>query len=344
MSAFRERITGSQSPLSSERSLRWSLTLIRLGPAIILLLLIMVFNLLSPVFLTVQNVSNIVAQTSALAVLAIGQLFVILVAGIDLSVGSVLALSTVTGALVFTWNQGLGGSLSVATFLLTGLVAGFLNGFMLTKGKLPHAFIPTLAMFYAASGLALVLSNGRAIPQVPGIVGTLGNGYLGPIPVPVLLVAALALLAVVLTKRLKWGRWIYLVGGDREAARRVGIPVDRVILSVFVISGLMAGFAGVITAGRTSSGYPTAGELAELQAIAAVIIGGGSFFGGRGSVAGVLVGALILGVIANGLNLLNVDEFWQLIVAGAIIVFAVELDVLRRYLEGRFRTLQARGA
>ncbi len=174
----------------------------------------MVFNLLSPVFLTVQNVSNIVAQTSALAVLAIGQLFVILVAGIDLSVGSVLALSTVTGALVFTWNQGLGGSLSVATFLLTGLVAGFLNGFMLTKGKLPHAFIPTLAMFYAASGLALVLSNGRAIPQVPGIVVTLGNGYLGPIPVPVLLVAALALLAVVLTKRLKWGRWVYLVGGD----------------------------------------------------------------------------------------------------------------------------------
>jgi len=214
---------------------------------------------------------------------------------------------------------------------------------MLTKGKLPHAFIPTLAMFYAASGLALVLSNGRAIPQVPGIVVTLGNGYLGPIPVPVLLVAALALLAVVLTKRLKWGRWVYLVGGDKEAARRVGIPVDRVILSVFVISGLMAGFAGVITAGRTSSGYPTAGELAELQAIAAVIIGGGSFFGGRGSVAGVLVGALILGVIANGLNLLNVDEYWQLIVAGGIIVFAVELDVLRRYLEGRFRTLQAQG-
>ncbi len=343
MNAFMERVTGSRSPLSSERSLRWSLTLIRLGPGIILLLLIMAFNLLSPVFLTVQNMTNIAAQTAALAVLAIGQLFVILVAGIDLSVGSVLALSTVTGALVFTSNPGLGGLFSVAAFLLTGLVAGFLNGFMLTKGKLPHAFIPTLAMFYAASGLALVLSNGRAIPNVPDIVVTLGNGYVGPVPVPVFVVAGLALLAVVLTRRLKWGRWIYLVGGDKEAARRVGIPVDRVILSVFLISGLMAGFAGLITAGRTASGYPTAGELAELQAIAAVIIGGASFFGGRGSIAGALVGALILGVISNGLNLLNVDEFWQLIVAGGIIVFAVELDVLRRYLEGRFRTLQPQG-
>src|ERR687893_1082513 len=256
MSAFRERITGSQSPLSSERSLRWSLTLIRLGPAIILLLLIMVFNLLSPVFLTVQNVSNIVAQTSALAVLAIGQLFVILVAGIDLSVGSVLALSTVTGALVFTWNQDLGGLLSFLTILLTGLVAGLFNGFMLVKGKLPHAFIPTLATFYAARGLALVLSDGRAIPQVPAVVVTLGSGYVGPIPIPVFLVAGLALLAVVLTRRLKWGRWIYLVGGDKEAARRVGIPVDRVILSVFWKSGLRAGFAGLITAGRTASGSP----------------------------------------------------------------------------------------
>ena len=343
MSSIDGRITGSRSILNSERSLRWALTFIRLGPGIILLLLIVMFNLLSPVFMTVQNFSNIAAQTSVLAVLAIGQLFVILVAGIDLSVGSVLALSTVIGALVFTWNQDFGGGLSVLAFLLTGLVAGFFNGFMLTKGKLPHAFIPTLATFYAARGLALVLSDGRAIPHVPAVVITLGNGYLGPVPIPVFLVAVLALLAIVLTRRLKWGRWIYLVGGDKEAARRAGIPVDKVILSVFVISGLMAAFAGLLTAGRTASGYPTAGELAELQAIAAVIIGGASFFGGRGYVGGALVGALILGVIANGLNLLNVDEFWQLVVAGGIIVFAVELDVLRRYLEGRFRTLQAQG-
>lgn len=341
MSAFIDRITASGSLFGSERSVRWALTFIRLGPGIILLLLITTFALLSSVFLTVQNFSNIASQSAVLATLAIGQLFVILVAGIDLSVGSLLALSTVTGAMVFAAAPAFNGWLSVPTFLLTGLAVGFLNGFLLVKGKLPHAFIPTLATFYAARGLALVLADGRAIPEVPGIVVTLGSGFVGPIPISLFLVVALAAIAIIVARKLKWGRWIYAVGADKEAARRMGIPVDRVILSVFLISGLMAGFAGLIIAGRTGSGYPTAGELAELQSIAAVIIGGASFFGGRGTVVGALIGAVILGVISNGLNLMNVNEFWQLIVAGAIIVFAVELDVFRRYLEGRFRTLQA---
>ena len=175
------------------------------------------------------------------------------------------------------------------------------------------------------------------------IVVFLGSGYIGPIPMPVIVVAALAALAIIVTRRLKWGRWIYAVGGDKEAARRQGIPVDRVLISVFVISGLMAGFAGVLTAGRTDAGFPTAGELQELTAIAAVIIGGASFFGGR-TVINVIVGALIIGVIQNGLNLLNVNVYYQLVATGVIVVIAVELDVLRRRLEQRFRTLQAREA
>src|SRR5918992_656971 len=288
MSAFIERITGSRVGGATERSIRLSLSIIRLGPAIILLLLVLAMTLLSPVFLTGANISNVVVQTSVLAVLAIGQLFVILVAGIDLSVGSVLGLSTVTGAIVYTATSGAGGILALVVILLTGVVFGWINGFLYVKGKMPHPFIPTLASLYAARGLALVISD---------------------------------------------------VGGDKEAARRTGIPVDRVLISVFVISGLMAGFAGVLTAGRTDAGFPTAGELEEFTAIAAVIIGGASFFGGRGTVINVIVGALIIGVIQNGLNLLNVNVYYQLVATGAIVVIAVELDVLRRRLEQRFRTL-----
>jgi ribose transport system permease protein len=344
MSAFIERITGSQVGGATERSIRLSLSIIRLGPAIILLLLVLAMTLLSPVFLTGANISNVVVQTSVLAVLAIGQLFVILVAGIDLSVGSVLGLSTVTGAIVYTATSGAGGLLALLVILLTGVVCGWINGFLYVKGKMPHPFIPTLAMLYAARGLALVISDGRPIPGMSPIVVFLGSGYIGPIPMPVIVVAALAALAIIVTRRLKWGRWIYAVGGDKEAARRQGIPVDRVLISVFVISGLMAGFAGVLTAGRTDAGFPTAGELEELTAIAAVIIGGASFFGGRGTVINVIVGALIIGVIQNGLNLLNVNVYYQLVATGVIVVIAVELDVLRRRLEQRFRTLQAREA
>jgi ribose transport system permease protein len=344
MSVFIDRITGGQGGGATERSIRLSLSFIRLGPVIILLLLVLAMTLLSPVFLTGANLSNVVVQTSVLAVLAIGQLFVILVAGIDLSVGSVLGLSTVTGAIVYTATSGAGGLLALLVILLTGVVFGWINGFLYVKGKMPHPFIPTLATLYAARGLALVISDGRPIPGMSPIVVFLGSGYIGPIPMPVVVVAVLAALAIILTRRLKWGRWIYAVGGDKEAARRTGIPVDRVLISVFVISGLMAGFAGLLTAGRTDAGFPTAGELSELTAIAAVIIGGASFFGGRGTVINVIVGALIIGVIQNGLNLLNVNVYYQLVATGVIVVVAVELDVLRRRLEQRFRTLQAREA
>jgi ribose transport system permease protein len=324
----------------SERGLNASLRVIRFGPALILALLIVIMAVASPFFLTGDNLSNVAVQVAPLACLAVGQLFVILVGGIDLSVGSLLALCTVTGALAYGWG-GIGGPLVIPVMLLTGMAVGLLNGVMLVKGRMPHAFIPTLATLNAARGLALMLPDGAPMPGMPQVVKTAGAGELGPIPVPIIIVAGFAGLAWLLATKLQWGRWIYLVGADKEAARRLGIPVDKVIISVFVISGLSAGLAGLITAGRTNAGYPSAGQLDELAAISAVIIGGASFFGGRGTVGGAITGVLIFGVINNGLNLLNVSTYLQLVAIGVIVVVAVELDVVRRRLEERFRTIRS---
>ncbi len=332
---------GRRSGARTGTGVNAALRVISVGPALILGLLVVIMTLASPFFLTGDNLSNVLVQVAPLACLAIGQLFVILVGGIDLSVGSVLALCTVTGALAFGWSDFGGGIPTVAMILATGLAVGWLNGIMLVKGKMPHAFIPTLATLNAARGLALLLSDGAPMPGMPSIVTTVGASDVGPVPVAVLLVIGFALVAWVLATRLQWGRWIYLVGADKEAARRLGIPVDRVIISCFVISGLGAALAGLIVAGRTDAGYPSAGQLEELAAISAVIIGGASFFGGRGTVGGALVGVLVFGVINNGLNLLNVSVYLQLIVIGVIVVVAVELDVVRRRIEERFRTLQA---
>lgn len=324
---------------AGDGGLRLALRAIRFGPALILFLLCLILTLLTPFFLTGNNLTNLLVQGAPLTAIAVGQLFVILVGGIDLSVGSLIALTTVTGSLAF---QHIGGGLvTLVAMLLTGVIIGLVNAILYVKGRMPHSFIPTLAMLNAASGLALLLSDGQPIPGMPGIVTTIGGSDVGPIPVAIILVGGLALLAGLLARKLRWGRWIYAVGADREAARRLGIPVDRVVMSVFVISGFCAAVAGIITAGRTDAGYPTAGQLQELASIAAVIIGGASFWGGRGSVWGAVCGAFIYTVINNGLNLLNVSIYWQLIAIGVILVAAVELDVLRRKLEERFRTLQA---
>jgi ribose transport system permease protein len=319
--------------------LRLVLRAIRVGPALILFLLCLVLTLVTPFFLTGDNLTNLLVQGAPLAALAVGQLFVILVGGIDLSVGSLIALTTVTGSLAFQHIGG--GVVTILAMLLTGTAAGFVNAFLYVKGRMPHSFIPTLGMLNAASGLALLLSDGQPKPGMPGIVTTIGGSDVVGIPVAIIVVGGLALVAGLLARRLRWGRWIYAVGADREAARRLGIPVDRVVMSVFLISGFCAGVAGIITAGRTDAGYPTAGNLQELASISAVIIGGASFWGGRGTVSGAVCGAFIFTVINNGLNLLNVSIYWQLIAIGVIIVIAVELDVVRRRLEERFRTMQA---
>ena len=316
-----------------------ALGVIRLGPVLILTIVVALLWLSSPFFMTTRNAGNVLAQTAVIASLAIGQLLVILTRGIDLSVGSTLALSSVVGALVFASTSS--GVAVIAALLATGIAVGAVNGLVYVFGRLPHPFIITLATLSIARGLALRLAGGQPKQGMPAIVRTIGGGSLGWVPYSAFLVVGLALAAMVLTKTLVWGRWIYAVGGNPEGARRAAIPVRAVLISVYVLSGLAAGVGALINAGRLNAGSPTFGSLAELDSIAAVVIGGASFLGGRGSVSNALVGALMIGVIRNGMNLLDVDAFLQPIVIGVVIVLAVELDVSRTWLEGRFRLRQA---
>jgi ribose transport system permease protein len=319
------------------------LVLLRLGPLLILGALVLIMSNLSPVFATTQNVGNVLAQSAVIAILAIGQLLVILTRGIDLSVGSTLALSSVMGAMVFSSTDG--GLLTVLAMLGTGAAVGAVNGLVLVYGKLPHPFIITLATLSVARGLALGLSEGQPIRGMPDVVGDIGGGtaaWLAAwLPNSTFLVIGVAVLVTIFLTRIVWGRWIYAVGGNPDGARRLGIPRSRVLVSVYVLSGLLAGVAAIVTSGRLNAGSPTFGDLAELDAIAAVVIGGASFLGGRGHVGHALVGAFMIGVIRNGMNLLNIEAYLQLIVIGVVIVIAVESDVLRQRLESRFRVLKA---
>jgi len=323
----------------SFRLLRLALGIIRLGPVLILGLLILTMTLLSPVFMTTNNAGNVLSQTAAIAVLAIGQLMVIITRGIDLSVGATLALASVLGAIAY--DHGASGWLVIAVMIGTGAAVGFVNGAGFVWGRLPHPFIITLATLSIARGLALQFSGGQPQRGVPDIVRSLGSGSIGWFPYSAFLVAGIAIVIAGLLTRMVWGRWVYATGGNDEAARRTGIPVGPVLISVYVMCGLLAGVAAIITSGRLNAGSPTAGTLAELDSIAAVIIGGASFLGGRGSVANALVGALMIGVIRNGMNLLNVGAFLQPVVIGVVIVLAVETDVIRGRLENRVRVLQA---
>jgi ribose transport system permease protein len=322
------------------RALRWALRLVELGPVLILAVLVVVMGILSPYFFRSNNLTNLGFQTAVIAALAIGQLMVILTRGIDLSVGSTVALTGVLAAVVggTSW----GGSLApvLAAALAGGLAVGLLNGLVYVGGRVPHPFIVTLATLGAVRGLALIISGGETKTTIPQGVLTIGSGTVGIVPVSIIIVLGVAVAAWVLLTRTVWGRWIYAIGGSPEAAKRAGLPVGRLLISVYALCGLLAGLAGIITAGRTSAGAPTAGNLLELDAITAVIVGGASFFGGRGSVSNALVGALILGVVRNGLDLLDVSAFYQQVAIGMIIVASVELDVARGYLEERLRALQ----
>lgn len=317
-----------------------ALRVVRLGPVLILLVICVVVAALQPLFLTGRNLANVGVQASLVATIAMGQLVVVLTRGIDLSIGSCMALSTVVGALAFR-DEGANGAATALAILATGAAVGLVNGVLFVKGRVPHPFIVTLAMLSVARGLALMLSDGVPISGMPPLVRWAGGGWLGPIPAPVLITALLALALWVATTRLVWGRWVYCFGGNPDAARDLGVPTDRVLISVYVVSGLCAGVAGLITAGRTNSGFGTAGQLAELDAVAAVIIGGASFFGGRGHVLNALVGALIIAVVRNGMNLVGVSTYWQLIVIGLVVVAAVRMDVVRMALEARFRAGEA---
>ncbi|MBY0177240.1 MULTISPECIES: ABC transporter permease [Curtobacterium] len=296
------------------------------GALVGLVVLCIALFIATPDFLTGRNILNIGIQVSTVAVLAFGVTFVIVAGGIDLSVGSVAALSAMVSAWFFA-TAGLPGWLALVGGLVAGLVTGVVNGLASAYGKLP-SFIATLAMLSVARGLTLVLSDGKPVPTSPQ-VSFLG-GDIGPVPVPIIVLVVAALIASFILNRTVIGRSMYAVGGNAEAARLSGLPVKRIVVVVFGLSGLFAALAGLLLAGRLDSAQPQAASGYELDAIASVVIGGASLAGGVGRISGTFIGALVLVVIRNGLNLLNVSSFWQQVVIGLVIAVAVGFDVLRR--------------
>lgn len=297
---------------------------VRLESLIVLAVLCAAMALLSNVFLSVSNILNILLATSVFGVLAIGQTFVISSAGIDLSVGSILGLAGVVGALL-TSTLGLPWWIGVLGCFAAGAATGAFNGFLITKGAIP-ALIVTLGMLGMARGLALVLSNGVSVYGLPPEIVWLGQGRPFGVPVPVIILLLMALIAHVMLSHTRFGVYAQVIGDNEGAARAMGVRVERMKVLLYTFSGLLSGLAGLLFAARINSGEPTAGLNYELTAITATILGGTNLFGGRGSVAGTLIGALIMGVLQNGLNLMAVRPFYQQIAIGAVLILAVWLD------------------
>ncbi len=299
----------------------------RLGACMLLLSLLgisVALALIKPQFLTASNLINIVRQISITGPLAVGVTFVLLTGGVDLSPGSVVALAGVSAA-SFAHPESGPLIFAVAAGIAVGASCGLLNGIVVTKFHVAP-FIATLGMMTAARGLALVLSDGRPVSNLSPTFTRIASGDLLGIPYPVILLGLIVLAAHFFLKNLRLGRYIYAVGGNEQSAFASGISVNGIKLLAYVLCGTAAGVSGVVLAARTTTGQPNAGVGYELDAIAAAVIGGTSLSGGSGGVAGTLLGALLMGVINNGLDLINVPSYYQQIVKGAIIVTAVALD------------------
>ena len=287
-----------------------------------------VMTILTPVFISPRNIFNIVRQVSMIGIIAIGMTFVILSAEIDLSVGSMVALTGVVAAGLQV-NSGYNTLVAVLIPLVIALLLGISMGIIITKTKV-HSFVVTLGMLSIARGLSFIYSGGYPISGLNPSFRYIGGGMIGPVPVPVIIYLGVVLIGYFVLSQTTFGRYIYAIGGNREAARLSGIPVDVYRIIVFSICSFTAGISGLILASRVNSGQPIAGTGWELDVIAAVIIGGTSLFGGRGGVVGTVIGSLFLGVLRNGLNLLNVSPFYQQVFIGLLIIIAVVLDRFRR--------------
>lgn len=317
-------------PLASLRYLA-----LRYGSLIFLILLWAGLALATPDFLTVPNLLNVGLQTSVLAIVGMGQAFTMLTAGIDLSVGSMIAL---TGALAAglaasgtslptgTYaGQGLSPYLAIFLALAVGALLGAVNGILYVRGGIPP-FVATLAMLAGARGLTLVYTGGYVIPAVDPVLTYLGTGQVGPMPAPILVTAVLFVVLWFVLAQTRFGLHVYAVGGNEETARLAGVHTNAVLVAVYVISGLMAAVGGVILMGRLNSAQPNVAVGFELDAIAAPVIGGVSLFGGVGTLQGTLIGAFIMGTLNNGMNLLGIDPYLQQVIKGLVFMLAVAWD------------------
>jgi ribose transport system permease protein len=301
------------------------------GLILALIILIVVFSFASEYFFSVPNFLNIARQVSVTAIVAVGMTFVIISGGIDLSVGSNLAFSGVIAAMTFAQSG------SVPLAFLAGVAVGFgiglFNGLLTAKGRIA-GFIVTLATMGAIRGFSFIVTGGNPVPAAdPGFI-FVGTGSVFGIAVPILIMVVIVALGSFVLNKTKFGRYVYAVGGNEKASRWSGLKVDRVQVAVYSLVGLLAGLAGVIFASRLGSGQPFAGDGFELDVIAAVILGGSSLAGGRGTISGTIIGVLIIGVLGNGLTLLDVSSYWQMVVQGAIIVAAVLIDRWARTRDG----------
>lgn len=293
------------------------------------LVLCIFFSIVSSEFLTGSNITNVIRQVSINGILAVGMTFVILTGGIDLSVGSVMAFTgtIMVGMMV---NSGLPPIIAVIIGAILGALIGYINGAFTAYAKIP-SIIVTLAMMEIARGAALLYTGGYPLSGLPETYTFIGRGYLfGVIPMPALIMIGVFLSAYIILNHLPLGRYIYAIGGNEEAVRLSGVKVKRIKAMVFMISGITASISGLIMTSRLASGQPTAGEGYELDAIAAVVLGGTSIAGGRGHIFGTLLGALLLGVLSNGLNLMGVSPYVQRVLKGAIIIGAIYYSSKRK--------------
>jgi erythritol transport system permease protein len=322
--------------------------LIRLRALVALCLLVITFAWLTPEFLTTGNLTILIKHVAINAILAIGMTFVVLSGGIDLSVGSVAGLAGMIGGALLSRGLVLRSLGQVVYFapwmvviigLFAGMAAGGVNGLLVARWRVPP-FIATLGLLYVARGAALLLSGGATFSNLGGRADlgntgfpALGTGVLLGLPMPIWMMLGLAAAAAFVAGRTRFGRQVYAVGGNERAALLSGVRVTRVKFLVYVISGFCAAVVGLIVAAQLSAAHPATGETFELNAIAAVVLGGTSLMGGRGTIAGTLVGAFVIGVLADGLVLLGVSEFWQMVIKGLVIVLAVIVDQVQKRAE-----------
>ena len=299
----------------------------RLLPFVTLIVLFVGLAIASPHFLTQTNLSSVARQTAVINIMALGMTLIIISGGIDLSVGSILGMSGFFGALAM--ESGMPIVAGVAVGVMTGLLGGFLNGFMITTLRIAP-FIVTLGTLGIYRGITLIKSNGLPVHKLPAGFSFLGEGNLLGVPFVLWILLLCAVIMHVVLEHTKLGRYAFSIGSNEHAAFYAGIPVGFHLTAVYAIGGMLTGLAGMIEASRLMTGQPTAGQGYELQAIAAVVIGGGSLRGGEGSVLGTLIGAFIMGLLSNGSDLLGISPYLQQAIIGGVIILAVTFDELRK--------------